>query len=265
MSEHEHHHHDGFAWGRLQAWIQTGIMYLMSLYLVDLALPGGKLGNYINTSNFGWLTWVAAGLFLVLAIANTIELLRGDDHSHDHDYEHSHPNAGSLRSWFFLMVVALPLILGVGVPSKPLAADAIADGELSTDIAAVGFSDQPTGDIAPENRNILDWVRVLQSSSDLNGFTEQPVDVIGFVYRDTRFIGSDDFMVVRFTLSCCVADARAIGLVVINQNEPELAQDTWVQVTGHIEVREIDGVETPVIIAESITVTDEPEQPYLYF
>jgi uncharacterized repeat protein (TIGR03943 family) len=85
------------------------------------------------------------------------------------------------------------------------------------------------------------------------------------VYRDTRFIGSDDFMVVRFTLSCCVADARAIGLVVINQNDLELAQDTWVQVMGHIEVREIDGVETPVIIAESITFTDEPEQPYLYF
>ena len=260
-----HHHDDGIDWGMVQAWIQTGIMFLMGLYLVDLVLPGGELGNYINTANFGWLTWVAAALLLILAISNTVELLRRDPHDHDHDHEHSHGRAGSLSSWLFLGVVALPLIFGLGVPSKPLAADAIADGEISTDIAEVGFGDQTTVNIAPENRNILDWVRVFTTSSDLSEFESQPVNVIGFVYRDARFFESDDFMLVRFTMSCCVADARAIGLIVENSAGGDLTQDTWVQVTGHLEVRVIEGVETPVIVPEDITITDEPEQPYLYF
>ena len=51
-----HNHDNRIDWGVVQAWIQTGIMFLMGLYLIDLTLPGGKLGNYINTSNFGWLT-----------------------------------------------------------------------------------------------------------------------------------------------------------------------------------------------------------------
>ena len=72
-------------------------------------------------------------------------------------------------------------------------------------------------------------------------------------------------MIVRFTLSCCVADARAIGLVVINAGDEAFDQDAWVQVRGHLEIREIDGIETPVIIADDITPTDEPEQPYLFF
>jgi len=71
--------------------------------------------------------------------------------------------------------------------------------------------------------------------------------------------------VVRFTLSCCVADARPIGLMVENVIDAELAQDTWVEVKGHFEVRSIEGIDTPVIIPDSIVVTDQPEQPYLYF
>ena len=160
--------------------------------------------------------------------------------------------------------MALPLVFGLGVPSEPLAADAIADGELSTDIAEVGFGNATSAEVPPENRNILDWVRAFRSSSDLNEFTSQPINVIGFVYRDARFFESDDFMIVRFTLSCCVADARAIGLIVENP-EGDFSQDTWVQVTGHLEVRVIEGVETAVIVPEAITPVDEPEQPYLYF
>src|SRR5687767_11614542 len=106
-ADHEHHHaHTGeIDWNRVQSWIQTGILYLLGLYFVDLARPGGDLSNYINVENLRWLTWVGALIFLILGVINTIELLNKNndhDHSHEHDHDHHHVQAGSLRSWLFL-------------------------------------------------------------------------------------------------------------------------------------------------------------------
>jgi uncharacterized repeat protein (TIGR03943 family) len=264
--EHDHpydqHHDEGIDWGRVQAWVQTGIMFLTGLYFIDLALPGGDLGNYINVNNFGWLTWVGAAILLTIATLNTIDLMRQakPDHHHDHD----HATAGSFGSWLFLGVLAIPLVLGLGVSSKPLGADAI--GELSSDVRSVGLTTASQSVIPPENRNILDWLRSFATAEDMKALEGEPVkEVIGFVYRDARFAKSDDFMLVRFALSCCVADARPLGLVVEHPDSATYAQDTWLKVSGHIEIRSVDGVDTPVIVAETITVTSQPDQPYLYF
>ena len=270
--DHEHHdhaHHDHMDWGRIQAWVQTGIMFLMGLYFIDLALPGGNLGNYINANNFGWLTWVGAFILLAIAMINVTELLsKNTVHAHNHDPEaegHQHARAGSLSSWVFLGMVGIPLVFGLGMASRPLGAEAISSGQISSDIKSIGFTGDPTTVTNPENRTILDWVRSFAGSSDLSEFEGQEVSVIGFVYHDARFASTNDFMVVRFTLSCCVADARPIGLMVANLTGTEVAQDTWVEVTGHFEVRSIEGVDTPVIVSDSVSVTDQPEQPYLYF
>jgi uncharacterized repeat protein (TIGR03943 family) len=267
--DHDHSHESSINWERVQGWVQTGIMFLLALYLIDLSLPGGNLPNYINIVNFAWLTWVGAFILLAVAALNTYELLRQAEHDHahhhHHDHEHDHGQAGSWASWAFLAVAAIPLVIGLGIPSESLGADAV--GDLDTDIRAIGFGGSGSfAEIAPENRNLLDWVRAFSVSSDLSEFVGQPVNLTGFVYKDARFAGTPDFMLVRFTLNCCVADARPLGLII----EPgELAanfeQDTWLNIRGHIEIDVIDGVQTPVIIPESLEITPEPEQPYLYF
>lgn len=250
-----------FNWERIQAWLQTAILYLMGLYFVSLARPGGDLGNYINVQNLGWLTWVAAGILMLLAISSTVELMSQSGGLATHNNQRT---AGSLGSWMFISMMAVPLILGLGLPSKPLGADAVT-GEVSSDVTALGFNNttSPSADIPPEDRNLLDWLRVFGNSPDLTEFEGQDISVIGFIYRDARFRETDQFMVVRFTLSCCVADARPLGLVV--QSSATLTQDTWVKVTGKVSIQTVDGVDTPVIMADSIEVTAEPEQPYLYF
>ncbi|MCL4880211.1 MAG: TIGR03943 family protein [Anaerolineae bacterium] len=265
----DHKHEAGINWQLVQGWVQTGILIIMGLYFIDLALPGGQLGNYINVDNFGWLTWVGAAIFLSMGIINAADLLRTrpEEHHHDHSHEHDHEHAsaGSLSSWIFLGIATIPLIFGLGVPSKPLSADAIS-GDLSTNVSTINFgTSQSSIDIPSEQRNILDWIKAFSQSSDLREFEGQAVDVIGFVYKDAQLRGTDDFMVVRFTMSCCVADARPFGLVVDFPTGQEFSQDTWIQVKGHIEIRSIDGIDTPVILADSVEVTSQPEQPYLYF
>jgi len=265
QQKQEKNQNEEINWERVQAWIQTGIMFLLGLYFIDLALPGGNLGNYINDTNFGWLTWVGAAILLLIAAINTYDLMQPANPNATENLFGHNSRYGGFSSWLFLLVVAVPLIFGLGVPSKPLGAGAITGG-VSSDVRSIGFNNAPAATLNLEKTNILDWVRAFAVSSDLDEFEGEAVkDLIGFVYRDARFAGTDNFMLVRFTLSCCVADARPIGLVVDNTEGVQLDQDTWILVNGTITIRNLDGIDTPIIIPNSIEPTQQPEQPYLYF
>ncbi|NJL92620.1 MAG: TIGR03943 family protein [Anaerolineae bacterium] len=257
-------------WVRVQAWVQTGILYLTGLYLVDLMLPGGQLAIYVNVENLGWLTWVGAALLFAMALGSTFELMNPRPSAFpiviDPDYGTAQQRSRLLWNWVFLGIVTIPLVLGLGVPARPLSSQAITT-ELSADVTSLGLgsSSIPSSEIAPEDRNLLDWLRTFAAAPDLYEFEGQPIEVVGFMYRDARFRGTERFMVVRFTLSCCVADARPIGLVVDSPLGVNFEDDTWVRVRGTVAVQMVDGIETPIIIAESLEPTEQPEQPYLYF
>ncbi|MCA9965927.1 MAG: TIGR03943 family protein, partial [Anaerolineales bacterium] len=128
-------------------------------------------------------------------------------------------------------------------------------------IAAPG-GNEVMGIIAGE-RNILDWLGEFQRSGDPAALAGQRADVIGFVYRDARF-GADEFMVARFTVSCCVADAAPVGLVVRWPDGADLPTDQWVEVQGRFEVGVFNGRSMPILVAETITKTKQPPQPYLH-
>ncbi|MGQ9814144.1 MAG: TIGR03943 family putative permease subunit, partial [Candidatus Roseilinea sp.] len=99
--------------------------------------------------------------------------------------------------------------------------------------------------------------------SDPAAFVGQEVDVIGFVYRDPRN-ASNQFWVSRFVVSCCVADASAIGLLVQADQASTLTLDSWVRVTGRLGLGEFAGERLPVIVPDTIEPTEQPEHPYLY-
>jgi uncharacterized repeat protein (TIGR03943 family) len=222
------------------------------------------LGYYINVSDFGWLTWMGAGILLVMALINAVELL-GEDPDAAARPEEIATRPGNAASWMFLGILAVPLMLGLGVPAQPLGSGA-ADG-VATDVRSVGFNEKNvTVTVGAADRNLLDWIRLFARSTDLSEFEgEEVTDLQGFVYRDARFEGTERFMLVRFTLSCCVADARPIGLVIDTPEALDFSQDTWLEISGPITIQMVDGIETPVIQPESIQRIDQPEHPYLYF
>jgi uncharacterized repeat protein (TIGR03943 family) len=113
------------------------------------------------------------------------------------------------------------------------------------------------------DKNILDWLIEFRTTSDPASFTGQEARLIGFVYRDDRFDG-ETFMVSRFVLSCCAADAAPLGLLVRWPESSALAADQWVEVSGRFEPGQFDGEPMPILIAEKITATTVPDQPYLY-
>ncbi|MFZ1792494.1 MAG: TIGR03943 family protein, partial [Anaerolineae bacterium] len=112
-------------------------------------------------------------------------------------------------------------------------------------------------------KNILDWLREFSSTPDPSTLTGQPVDVTGFVYRDARN-APNQIWVSRFTISCCVADASAIGLLAQVDSSFDQKSDQWVRVTGKLGVTTFAGEKVPVILPDKIEPIPPPDQPYLY-
>jgi uncharacterized repeat protein (TIGR03943 family) len=166
-------------------------------------------------------------------------------------------------AWGAVAIMALPMLLGLLVPARPLGANAVSS-------RGIGLSapDRP-GSVTQAQRavtgpkNVLDWLREFTRNGDPAAFNGQAVDVTGFVYRDPRTAGNQ-FWVSRFTITCCVADASAIGLLVQTDQAGTLKNDSWVRVTGKFALGEYAGEKIPVIMPEKIEPVDQPDNPYLY-
>ncbi len=264
---------------RSRRWIQSVLLLCLGLYFLDNMLSG-RVYYYIN-QRFGWLTWLATFTFLVLGVIGILDLMREQrseshepehdhehhdhDHAaHDHHHDHNHDH-GSAPSWVRLGIVGIPLMLGVLVPAKPLGAAAVGSNGVSTTFSSLpgsGSSTQLT--VSPSERNVLDWVRAFNGAGNVDEFNGQQADLVGFVYRDIRFKDGNQFMVARFTISCCVADASAIGVIVQSPDGAKLAQDSWIHVKGKFQSQDFGGQRAPILVAESMEPTDQPEHPYLY-
>lgn len=228
------------------------ILVVMGLFLYSRFL-GGTLLFYIN-ERFVWLTILASLAFILVGISYRYR----SENSHDH---HAH---GQL-SWGGLALIILPVVLGLLIPPKPLGAAAMVNRDVSAKSLTSATAPQ-NGEVLAKpkgEKNILDWLIEFRTTSDPAAFSGQEARVVGFVYRDDRFNG-EIFMVSRFVLSCCAADAAPLGLLVRWPESAALADDQWVEVTGHFEPGQFDGEPMPVLVAEKVTSTTVPEQPYLY-
>lgn len=233
----------------------------------------GTLYYYIGP-RFGWLTLVAVLLLIMIGsaydIARPMRRVRektdeGEPgtHENEHAHDHTHEHAAGRASVWPLLIMLLPLALGVAIPARPLGASAIASRGIATDVAVTAGDGERMLTIVPGERNVLDWVRVINTSPDPAALDGEEADVVGFVYRDVRF-ADDQFMVARFTITCCVADASAIGLVVQAEDAGHFAEDSWVRVQGRFAPGSFYGGDLPVLIAEAVTPVQPPEHPYLY-
>lgn len=240
---------------------------------------GGTLALYISP-RFSMLTLVAAiGLLAVGASYGTrpagatsgLEASRDAEHGHDdhddddhahgealgHDHDHTHAS-----NWA-LLLVALPAVLGLVVRPQPLGARAMNGRELGlSSLAAPRVRN--TSLVSAGDRNILDWAMAFEQSGDpSNEFTDQPAHVVGFVFRDERF-QTEMFMISRFVISCCTADASPVGLAVQWPAAGDLVVDQWVDVSGHFKPGKVADHELPVLVAETVKKIEPPGQPYLY-
>ncbi len=229
------------------AWAKSLILFGMGIYLTLLILTG-NLDNYIN-QRFAWLVVVGALLFFVLGLTNLYRSLHPQGQEQDHHHYHI--------TWDILLVLAFPLLLAILIPSRSLGIEAVNGGVSLNPVGVASVTRSPL------DRNILDWLREFDRASTPAQFNGTAVDVVGFVYREPIH-PHDGFMLARFTMSCCVADAFPIGMPIVAPEADDYAAGQWLRVQGQLKASAFGGDFLPVVLADAIEVVDEPRQPYLY-
>jgi uncharacterized repeat protein (TIGR03943 family) len=165
-----------------------------------------------------------------------------------------------------LLLVLLPIVIGVLAPPQPLGAAAVDNREISMSLQTSSLPAAVAAAAAKNvsDRNVLDWLQTFAGSQNpTRDFAGQPAKITGFVFRDQRF-GDDQFLVARYVISCCVADAYVTGLVIRWPQAAELAADQWVEVSGVFEPGKLGSESLPVLSAQTVINVDVPVQPYLY-
>lgn len=116
----------------------------------------------------------------------------------------------------------------------------------------------------PEDRTIIDWVRTLNVYPEPDAYTDQSVNVKGFVIHPEEW--PDDYLMIsRFVLTCCAADAYPVGLPVkVIGSRKAYPVDGWLEVTGNMMTETLDERRQLVIKPTALDNIDEPRNPYEY-
>jgi len=236
--------------------LKTLVVVAMAIFLLLLAYNGRVL-LYINQRT-AWLLVPTAIVLFVIA-----EAFRRRPTGAEHEAGCQCGDAHHPFAPLSLLLVALPVLLGMLVPPAPLGALAMGARDSVSFTAPASLSGNVADVEQGSERNILDWIAVFQRSSDLTPFAGKEAHVTGFVFRDDA-AGADRFMVSRFIITCCVADAMPVGLPVRWPDAATLAPDQWVEVSGPIALEQVDGDTVPYIDATAVVPVNAPDQPYLY-
>ncbi|MBU3190173.1 TIGR03943 family protein [Clostridium bowmanii] len=115
--------------------------------------------------------------------------------------------------------------------------------------------------ILVNDNNFIGWTQEI--SYNMAKYEGKKITLTGFVFKTDGF-KENEFVPARLLMSCCAADLQPVGLLCHYDKAKELKQDTWIIVKGEIKILDYNGEKTPVIIAESIQITNKPTNEYVY-
>lgn len=195
---------------------------------------------------------VVAGVLLV--VLGGYGLLR--DPSGHRDGEHGdHADHGDHGGPAVAWLLAVPLLVLLLIAPPALGSFAAGrQGPVASESGS-GFVELPAAREGAVDLGLRDFVtRALQDPErSLDGV---PVRVVGFVVPDGS---GEGYLLSRFTVACCAADATAYTTRVAGDGERPA--DTWVEVTGRW--RPGDG-DVPLLEADAVSVVPAPEELYEY-
>ncbi len=240
-------------------------------------LTSGNIKNYVNPQ-WAWLSGMASVLCLLLGLVSLYSYLRerpqtihsdaplhDHPHSHDHSEDSAHGHKGhshSAVSWPMLSVLAIPLVLGLGVPSQPLGASAL-ENSTGTSKSMIERAGPAEGNDTAR-WNIWDWQRTYYANVHPdNWFDGQGGNFSGFIFHPGG-LGPDQFVLARYVMRHCAADAFGVGMLVNWPGGGSLPEDTWVDISGTMAVEPFQGEDTLLVNAASLTNLKSPDNPYIY-
>jgi uncharacterized repeat protein (TIGR03943 family) len=166
--------------------------------------------------------------------------------------------------YFKPALLSLVIFLGIIIPSGQISS-ATADQRISNlnsvvVDSSVGVLNNFNSDT--KTYDIGDWITSQNYNTDLNYYNGKEVDLVGFIFAP-EFLPDNYFLISRFVIRCCAADATPLGLVVKYDWNDNFAQDEWVRIQGTFSVESVNGKQEMVIIPTSMERSEIPERPYI--
>jgi uncharacterized repeat protein (TIGR03943 family) len=197
------------------------------------------------SSRTAWVVPTGAVL-LTIGLVGRLWTLRTDE-----------PQPISGRSALGIGMIVVPVVTVLALPPAALGSFAASRrSSFGSGGIATSAEDISTGDLS-----LLDVAGGQRTRTGLAALVDragEEVDFTGFVTRDAG-APADEFVLTRFLVSCCVADALSVNVRVVGAPPGRFKTDEWVRVTGRIYPLGRD----VIVDSTDIVAVKRPEHPYL--
>jgi putative membrane protein len=167
------------------------------------------------------------------------------------------PERLSARELWIAGLLILPVVLILAAPPATLGTFS---ASRRADFAGAGFATS-AGDIGEGSLTLVDVAAGQTSPEGERALATRAGETVRFVGFVSRFddTPADEFILTRYVVSCCVADAMIASVRTVNVTPGAFADDEWVEVTGTIYPlgREV------IVDASNIREVEHPDRPYL--
>ncbi|MFH0348542.1 TIGR03943 family putative permease subunit [Bacillus vallismortis] len=92
-------------------------------------------------------------------------------------------------------------------------------------------------------------------------YAGKEISMKGFVYFDEQL---NHYIVGRYGISCCIADAAVYGLPASFSENNEIKEGDWVQITGRLALFHKNGEQLPIVSVTHAETINTPKNPYVY-
>jgi putative membrane protein len=168
---------------------------------------------------------------------------------------------GQTSAWRVVRSLAflVPLAIGFALPERGLNAFAAGQRGVTNWAVLAELAAQRQEEKAQWKRGYA-WTTVLGLAQRLKGGPPEKVGAMGFVFRDAK-LAPDEFLLVRFMITCCAADAQPMAVLVRwKGTDPAAAQlhdNQWVEVYGSTDPA------AKCVVADDVVPIREPARPYM--
>jgi uncharacterized repeat protein (TIGR03943 family) len=204
------------------------------------------------------------------------------DHAHTHEHHHHHDHGPedhdhNWAPWRYVVLLVPVILFMLGLPNKGpkavaeeaefIAAELAKEARDATTLVAPGSPgwsqlaylgylgrDQVKGEIEDwDFKNLSPAVALAAANPDTSvqeQWKSKNIRVIGMYSPSPQ--SDREFRLVRFKLTCCVADAIQLNLPILSRESiRNIKPNSWVRVTGRVDFRKRLGDTVPILVVSS--------------
>lgn len=250
-----------FSPGLENPWLDVVALFVWGILLLKYWITG-KLYILIHPNYFA-LSIAAGIILLILGGLKAQQIIQQSSLSPSASVEHI-----SLfpKGWGSLLLI-LTACLGLWITPQTFGAKTALQRGLTESLPITRAQPQEFRTaVKPENRSLVEWIRLLNLNPEPDSYTGQKAKITGFVIHPPD-VSNNYIWLGRFILTCCAADAYPVGIPVLlpeGKSRELYPQDTWLDIEGTMFTETFNNQRKLTLKSQTVKAILPPKNPYDY-